>query len=436
MLTGRNTLNTVALAAVFTVTALTVGCSSSTPESVHAPVPSFTWKPATTQAVGTALRQSQAVGVAADDRAFVLAALGPTGHPLPGGTRVYAVPELFTSGDDGASWRRVTVPGLTALAQQPVAGYAGRLYLLGEASTQSGTELAMWTSADGLHWSRPEAVPEPAPPPPAWGTEVTTTGITAGSGGEEIFVEDATTLDDQSEASVEFLRAAGSGWFSAAASEFLQYGGTWSVLSPDGSGYVFMTNTEDATHGVNEAETYTSPDGTTWTEETSALPVNTANWGIYTGAGNAGTLAVAGWTTSFADGLSGITNIWTQASQPDGEWKSTQALDPGRLPQPGVGPAGTQIINDIVPLGSGFLATGEGASDITAIRSDSFGAVWYSPDGRTWSKQPETPAGFDRVADMWVAAASGTHIVVIGGHSDSSGEVITDLQIWHGVFTP
>jgi hypothetical protein len=147
-------------------------------------------------------------------------------------------------------------------------------------------------------------------------------------------------------------------------------------------------------------------------------------------------LAVAGWTTSFADGLSGITNIWTQASQPNGEWKSTQTLDPGRLPQPGVGPAGTQIINDIIPLGSGFLATGEGASDVTAIRSDSFGAVWYSPDGRSWSKQPETPTGFGRVADMWVAAASGTHVVVIGGHSDSSGEVITDLEIWHGVFTP
>ena len=187
------------------------------------------------------------------------------------------------------------------------------------------------------------------------------------------------------------------------------------MLSPDGSGYVFMTNTEDATHGFTGAEIYTSPDGTTWTDQTSALPVTTANWGIYTGAGNAGMLAVAGWTTSFADGLSGITNIWTQASQLNGEWKSTQTLDPGHLPQPGVGPAGTQIINDIIPLGSGFLAIGEGASDVTAIRSDSFGAVWYSPDGRSWSKQPETPTGFDRVADMWVAAASGTHVVVIGG---------------------
>ncbi len=437
MLTARKTFSAVALAVVFIVSVLTAGCSGGTATSGQAPVPSFTWKPTTAQAAGTVLRQSQAVGVAADDRAFVLAALGPTGHPLIDGTRVYTVSELFTSGDDGASWRRVTVPGLTALAQQPVAGYAGRLYLLGEASTQSGTELAMWTSADGLHWSKPETVPEPtAPQAPVSGTEVTTTGITAGSGGEEIFVEDATSQDDQSEASVEFLHAAAGGRFSAAASEFLQYGGTWSVLSPDGSGYVFMTNPADAAHGVTEAEIYTSPDGTTWTDQTSAFPVNTANWGTYTGAGNDGTLAVAGWTTSFADGLSGITNIWTQASQPNGEWKSIQTLDPGRLPQPGVGPAGTQIINDIIPLGSGFLATGEGASDITAIRSDSFGAVWYSPDGRTWSKQPETPTGFDRVADMWVAAASGTHIVVIGGHSDSSGEVITDLEIWHGVFTP
>ena len=155
MLTARTTLNAATLAAVFSATALTAGCSGSTPASGHAPVPSFTWKPTTTQAAGAALRRSQAVGLAADDRAFVLAALGPTGNPLLDGTRVYAAPELFTSGDDGASWRRVTVPGLTALAQQPVAGYAGHLYLLGEASTRSGTELATWTSADGLHWSKP-----------------------------------------------------------------------------------------------------------------------------------------------------------------------------------------------------------------------------------------------------------------------------------------
>ena len=167
MLTARNTLSAVALAMVFTVSAVTAGCSGSTAASGQAPVPSFTWKPTATQAVGRVLRQSQVIGVAADDRAFVLAALGPAGNPLIDGTRVYRASELFTSGDDGASWRRVTVPGLTALAQQPVAGYAGRLYLLGEASTQSGTELAMWTSTDGLHWSKPETVPELATPQPS-----------------------------------------------------------------------------------------------------------------------------------------------------------------------------------------------------------------------------------------------------------------------------
>jgi len=129
MLTARNTLSTVALVVVFTVSALTAGCSGSTATSGQAPVPSFTWKPTTTQAVGTVLHQSQVIGLAADDRAFVLAALGPKGNPLIDGIRAYAVSELFTSGDDGASWRRVTVPGLTALAQQPVAGFAGRLTL-------------------------------------------------------------------------------------------------------------------------------------------------------------------------------------------------------------------------------------------------------------------------------------------------------------------
>ena len=161
VLRARNPFSVVVLVtAVLTFLGLNVGCSDSTDASGQALAPSFAWKPIATQAIGTALRQSQVIGLAADDRAFVLAALGPAGNPLIDGTRVYAVSELFTSGDDGASWRRVSVPGLTSLAQDPVAGYAGHLYLLGEASTPAGTKLAMWTSVDGLHWSKPQAVPE------------------------------------------------------------------------------------------------------------------------------------------------------------------------------------------------------------------------------------------------------------------------------------
>ena len=234
VLRARNPFSVVVLVtAVLTFLGLNVGCSDSTDVSGQALAPSFAWKPIATQAIGTALRQSQVIGLAADDRAFVLAALGPAGNPLIDGTRVYAVSELFTSGDDGASWRRVSVPGLTSLAQDPVAGYAGHLYLLGEASTPAGTKLAMWTSVDGLHWSKPQAVPEPAPPrPAASGTESTTAGITAGSRGEEIFAENVTSQAYQSEASVEFLHADATGEFSAPSWEYLQYGGTWPVLSP------------------------------------------------------------------------------------------------------------------------------------------------------------------------------------------------------------
>lgn len=121
--------------------------------------------------------------------------------------------------------------------------------------------------------------------------------------------------------------------------------------------------------------------------------MSTASWGTYTGAGNADTLVVAGWTTSFADGISQLTEVWTQTSQPDGAWKGTLDLDPGRLPQSGVGPIGSQAIDEIVPLGSGFLATGEGTSDAATDTPIYFSAVWYSPNGRTWSKQPIQPPG-------------------------------------------
>lgn len=144
-----------------------------------------------------------------------------------------------------------------------------------------------------------------------------------------------------------------------------------------------------------------------------------------------GALVVAGWTTSFADGISEITEMWTQKSQPDGGWSGTHDLDPGRLPQPGVGPEGSQTVDDIVPLSSGFLATGDGTSDAKTETPDYFAAVWYSPNGRTWVKLPEARTGFERAFNMWGAAVNGTHIVLAGYRSNPAGEE-SGLQIWHG----
>jgi hypothetical protein len=198
---------------------------------------------------------------------------------------------------------------------------------------------------------------------------------------------------------------------------------------------VFMANGQDPSDDVQQADVYTSPDGVSWTDETSALPVNTANWGTYAGAGNAGTLVVAGWTTSFADGISPLTELWTQTSQPDGRWNGPHDLDPGRLPQPGVGPQGSQAIYDVVPLGSGFLATGQGTSDAATDTPVYFAAVWYSPDGRTWIKQTETTTGFDHASVMWGAAVSGTHVVV-AGYATSNTRPESGMQIWHTMIAP
>ena len=433
MLTKRRPFTTAVLAVALITTAMSAGCTASntpTPSPItDSHVPSFTWKSTSLQRASTALTDAQALGVAADDTSFALAALGPSGPSLPMGECSCTKPEVYTSSDDGATWRSATLSGLTALAQQPIAGYAGRLYVLGDTSTNSGPALAVWTSTDARHWSKAAPLPEPAVlEPSAYRGEVAGAGIAAGSGGLEVFVEDGTFLD--------FLHGKESVHFSQPASEVLQYGGTTPVLSTDGSGYVFIANGEDKSHAVSEAEVYTSPDGTTWTNETSALPVNTANWGTYAGAGNSGTLAVAGWTTSFANGISPVTEIWTQTSQPDGVWNGTYNLNPGRLPQPGVGPIGSQIVNDIVPLGSGFLATGSGTSDANTPTPIYFAAVWYSPNGETWIKQPETTTGFEHAADMWGVAVHGTHIVLVGYTTNPFEEELSGLRIWHGAFTP
>lgn len=67
---------------------------------------------------------------------------------------------------------------------------------------------------------------------------------------------------------IDFLHAADGAHFSLAASGSLNSYGTVHALSPDGSGYLLLAG-----------DVYSSIDGANWTDETSTLPVNTANWG-------------------------------------------------------------------------------------------------------------------------------------------------------------
>jgi hypothetical protein len=423
-----------ALLVLVTCAATSAGCTASSTATrlpvAPSPAASFSWASTSLHGAGRALTGAQPLGVAADGTSFAFAALAPSGPPLQGGECSCTEPVVYASSGDGAKWRRARIPGLTALAQQPVAGYAGLFYLLGVTSDGPRPALAVWTSTDALHWSIGYILPvPPVLQPDAFRGEVPGAGIAAGSGGAEAFV------DETGGPFVGFLHAAAGGRFTLTVTETVPEDPGASELSADGSGYVFMTTTEDNTHGVEESEVYTSADGTTWTDETSALPVNTANWGTSAGAGNAGTLVVAGWTTSFANGLSEVTEIWTQRSQPDGAWKGSNDLDPGRLPQPGVGPIGSQVVNDLVPLGPGFLATGSGTSDAAAASPVDYAAVWYSPDGRTWIKQPETTAGFEHASAMWGAAVNHGRIVLIGYTTNDAG-VERSLRMWHGTFTP
>lgn len=434
MLNYANPVRLTVLTAAVSAAALTAGCSAGAAPTSRPQAPSFTWKAVPTKAIDSTLLQSEVVGLAADSTSVALAVLEPAGAPLSDGTRIYATPQLFVSGNQGKTWHPAPVPGLVSFAQQPVAGYAGSLYLLGDTSTDSGPRLAVWRSPDGKHWSKAELLPEPtALQPTPFRGQTNGAGITVARGGAEVYVEQEDNEGNGS--SLDFFHAAGRSPFKQAGTTYLSYGGDQPILSTDGSGYIFTANGDDKAHGVEEAEVYTSPDGANWANQTSALPVHTANWGTHVGVGNAGTLVVAGWSTSFADGISQLTEIWTKLDSSNVVWKGTQYLDPGRLPQPGVGPIGTQDINDVEPLGQGFLAIGQGTSDAATDTPVYYGAVWYSPNGRTWSKQPEIATGFERAATIDYATISGTHIVLIGRGAGTAGNK-DGLLIWSGIFKP
>jgi hypothetical protein len=396
--------------------------SSSSAAAAKDTAPSFTW--ASTALDGVIDPSGQPLGLAGDSSAFAVAVMTASGQPAATGECSCTVPKVYASGDGGATWHPAAVPGLTALAQQPVAGYGNQMYVLGESGTGSNSALTLWTSTDAEHWSAGIRLPESADEEPGGsGGVVTGAGIAAGSGGVEVFIDSDTVLELQHS-------PGGSGPWQTVI-ESLPYGGTTPVLSPDGAGFLFAANGDDTSQSVYEPEIYTSADGVTWVDQSSAFPVNADGWGTYAAAGNSGTAVVSGWTGALGYEQPSVNTTWAQTSQPDGLWLGTQDLDPGRIPQPGTGPAGSQSIEDIVALGPGFLATGLGSADPGDADPASYAGVWYSPNGSTWTKQPEINTGFSHAASMANAAVSGTRIVLIGYKSSAYTEQ-SGVEMWHG----
>jgi len=111
-----------------------------------------------------------------------------------------------------------------------------------------------------------------------------------------------------------------------------------------------------------------------------------------------------------------------------GTWRSAP-IDPGRLPDAGVVPAGQRLVNAVRNWGTGFIAIGDTSGD---DGMEPVGMVWYSADGSSWTRMPVHDNGFDTSFHLLDIAISRKKAVLVGNPSNGS----KNLLIWQADAPP
>jgi len=248
---------------------------------------------------------------------------------------------------DGFTWSRVphdeTVFGDPPQRMKSVTAGGPGLVAVGEHVSSDGVDAAVWTSADGLTWSR---VPH-----------------------------DETVFGGDDWPTMESVTAGGPGLVAV--------------------GYAGPSN---ATY----AAVWTSPDGLTWTR----VPHDETVFGYYNNlqmysvtAGGPGVVAV------------GFDNSWDESSQrfAAAVWTSPDGLTWTRVPHD------ETVFGDDYQRMRSVVATDSG---LVAVGYDDGAAVWTSPNGLTWTQVPHNETIFGGHSDTHSVVAGGPGLVAVGfdGH--------------------
>jgi hypothetical protein len=179
------------------------------------------------------------------------------------------------------------------------------------------------------------------------------------------------------------------------------------------------------------AKVWTSVDGLTWTR----VPDDEAGFdGVHVPlsvtAGGPGLVAVglggagAGVFTS-VDGFH-----WVQVPDDEAIFSATYGSDSApdsRVYQPPPEGAGLAM-NDVIAVGDGLVAVGGPTYNYRGPRDGDLGAaVWTSPDGITWSRVPHDTAVFGGTGEnsIWSVTTAGSNLVAVGSHQHS-------IENWSG----
>ena len=315
------------------------------------------------------------------------------------------------------AWSRPAADG--SVFGGPEDQYAGAVAAGGPGLVAVGSDFAggdfdaaVWTSADGMTWSRVPHDEAMLGGPGDQGMD----GVVAGVAGLVAFgLEDAAGDDDVAV----WTSPDGMTWSRVPHDEAL-FGGPDDqearALAAVDPGFVMVG--VDYSTGDGDTAVWTSPDGFAW----SRVPTGEALGGPGDQLANAVTLSPAGlvavgseWITEEADGV-----VWTSA---DGSSWS-------RVPDAaGVfGGPGSQNLRAVVAAGGKLIAVGGDSAG-----GDVDFAVWTSDDGRTWSRVPHDEAVFGGPGDQRVLRMSvGGPGLIAAGVNDTGAD--RDGLVW--VATP
>ncbi len=321
------------------------------------------------------------------------------------------------------SWSRV--PGDEAVfggeAGQAMTGVTTGgpgLVAIGTEASEDGLIAAVWTSADGVTWSRvthDDAVF-------GGGGNQSMTSVTAGGPGLVAIGTDGPVGD--LDAAV-WTSPDGVTWSRVTHDEAVFGGeGDQSMTSVTAGGPGLVAVGTDGPVKNSDVAVWTSPDGVTWSRVTH-------DEAVFGGGGNQS-------MTSVTAGGPGLVAVGTDASNDDGDpavWTSPDGVNWSRVPDEAVSGgedrelmgADRQVMESVTAGGPGLVAVGfEGSF------SNSDAAVWTSPDGVNWSRVPHDDAVFGgRFSQTMVSVtAGGPGLVAVGWDGPFSEFRLRHAAVW------
>lgn len=338
-------------------------------------------------------------------------------------TSLSVAQKVFTS-RDGRRWRERTPDGMSTTATvQSLASYGSTTWLLGGQGF-STARTALWsTEDDGSSWRDPVLLPTSPD------TEIPVT-VAAGKRGTLLVtkVTPGSGRPDEQQASLRvwlteksgqptklFETPCGGHEGSEAAAE---------ALVADDAFYLLTNCTTN--EFVPADELFESTDGRSWKKE--SLPGDGNEFNHL--ARNGDTMVLTGGLA--ADNVEHTTEPRTWYRKGDDRWRTGAPLDVGRLPDTGVVPRKAQEMLAVTPAGSGFVAIGSArAADNSAV-----GALWFSADGTKWAKQPTRSNGFDELRSLAALTTWKTKVVVLGSNRAWETSDPAHARIWIGDLAP